>query len=162
MMTIIPRTWYSWDFTVVDEGRELAFMVLSGWREKGTLTIEGVEHHVYREGRMSGDFVLERNGAVLVRAAKPSAFSSSLRVRYQGLEFTLKKRSAWRRPFVVLAPLGEAGSATEREIGSLAPAGMMTRKAHVDLPTDWPLPLRVFVIWLVVIMWKRDADAAAA
>src|SRR5689334_8996173 len=116
MLTIIPRTWYSWDFTVVSEQREVAFMDLSGWREKGTLTIEGIEHRVYREGRMSGDFVLERDGTVLVRAAKPSAFSSTLLVRYQGREYTLKKRSAWRRAFVVLAHLGEAGSAAEREI----------------------------------------------
>jgi hypothetical protein len=86
-------------------------MDLSGWRETGTLTIDGVEHHVYREGRMSGDFVLERDGTVIVRAVKPSTFSSTLTVRYEGREYTLRKKSAWRRKFVVLAPLGEAGSA---------------------------------------------------
>src|SRR5689334_14649829 len=162
MLTIIPRTWYSWDFRVMDEGREVAFMNISSWREKGTLTIAGAEHRVYREGRMSGDFVLEHNGTVLVRASKPSAFSSTMIVSYQGREYTLSKQSLWRRAFVVLEPLGEAGSANEREVGSLVPAGMMTRKACVDLPADWPLPLRVFVIWLTVIMWKREADAAAA
>lgn len=163
MLTIIPRTWYSWDFTVMDEDREVASMDLSGWREKGTLTIDGVEHRVYREGRMSGDFVLERDGRVLVRAVKPSAFSSTIVVHADdGREYTLKKKSVWRRPFVVLTPLGEAGSASERTVGSLVPAGIMTRKAYADLPTAWPLPLRLFVIWLAVIMWKREADAAAA
>jgi hypothetical protein len=162
MLTIIPRTWYSWDFAVVEDGRQWAFMDLSKWREKGVLTIDGVEHRVYREGMMSGDFLLERDGAVLVRASKPSAFFNTLTVGYQGREYTLKKRSAWRRTFVVLAPVGEAGSALGGEVGSLVPTGALTRKADVDLPEDWPLHLRVFVIWLAIIMWKREADSAAA
>ena len=68
MLTIIPKAWYSWDFSVLDGDRQLAFMDLSSWREKGILTIDGVEHRVYREGAMSGDFVLERDGTVLARA----------------------------------------------------------------------------------------------
>jgi hypothetical protein len=28
-------------------------------------------------------------------------------------------------------------------------------------PDDLPLPLRAFVVWLVLCMWKRDFDAAA-
>ena len=82
---------------------------------------------------------------------------------HQGREYRLEKKSVWRRTFVLLArDLGEAGSAREKEIGSLVPANAWTRKASVDLPKDWPLPVRVFVIWLAIIMWKREADAAAA
>ena len=32
----------------------------------------------------------------------------------------------------------------------------------VDLPGDWPLPLRVFVFWLAFIIWKRQNAAAAS
>jgi len=163
MLTIIPKAWYSWDFSVVDGDRQLASMDLSSWREKGILTIEGVKHRVYREGAMSGDFVLERDGTVLARGTKPSAFFSTLIVAHQGREYRLEKKSVWRRAFVLLAcGLGEAGSAREKEIGSLVPANAWTRKASVDLPKDWPLPVRVFVIWLAIIMWKREADAAVA
>jgi hypothetical protein len=162
MLTIMPRTWYSWDFTVADDARTVAVMDLSKWREKGVLTIDGLDHRVFREGMMSGDFLLEREGTVLARAVKPSAFSSTLLVRYQDREYTLRKKSVWGRSFVVLAGVGPAGSAVEQQVGSLAPAGLMTRKAHVDLPAAWSLALRVFIIWLTVIMWKRDAGAAGA
>ena len=37
----------------------------------------------------------------------------------------------------------------------------VTRRALVDLPPDLPLPVRVFVIWLTVILWKRQAEAAS-
>ena len=160
MLTIIPKAWYSWDFSVMDGDRPLAYMNLSSWCEKGTLTIEGVEHRVYREGVMSGDFVLERGGTVLARASKPSAFSDRFVIAHQGREYALKKKSAWKRAFVLQSRLGEAGSARETDIGSVVPAGAWTWKASADLPDDWQLPLRVFVIWLATIMWRREANAA--
>jgi hypothetical protein len=160
MLTIIPKAWYSWDFDVMDRDRQLAHMDLSSWSEKGIVTVEGVEHRVYREGVMSGDFVLERGGTVLARASKPSAFFNTFVLAYQGRQYTLEKKSAWGRAFVLRSRLGEAGSVRETQIGSVVPAGAWTRKASADLPDDWPLPLRVFVIWLATVMWRREADAA--
>ena len=38
-----------------------------------------------------------------------------------------------------------------------------TRRADRDpAPTSLPLPVRVFVLWLAVLLWKREQDAAAA
>jgi hypothetical protein len=37
----------------------------------------------------------------------------------------------------------------------------LTRDATVDLPPDWPLAVTTFVIWLAIILWKRDADSGA-
>jgi len=31
----------------------------------------------------------------------------------------------------------------------------------VALPEPWPLPLKVFVIWLVVLLWKSAAAASS-
>jgi len=39
---------------------------------------------------------------------------------------------------------------------------MFTRKATVDLPDELLLPIKVFLLWLTVILWKRESDAAAA
>jgi hypothetical protein len=75
-------------------------------------------------------------------------------IHYGGRDYTLRKPSAWRRAFVVLDG--------ERQIGSIAPESAWTRRAIADLPADWPLPIRAFAIWLVIILWKRDADSAAA
>jgi hypothetical protein len=152
-MTVAPTRWYSWDFDVTDGGRHVAHLDVSAWREQGVLTIDGVAHLVYREGVGSGEFLLERDGIVLARATKPSAFRSAFEVRHDGRTYELAKESLWQRRFVL-----RSGNA---EIGSLAPRSAIGREAVATLPEPWPLPLKVFVIWLVVILWKRAAAAAS-
>ena len=153
-MRIIPKAWYSWDFNVVSGDRTLATLDLSCWREKADVLIEDVTHRVFREGVMSGDFVLERGGQVLARATKPSAFRNAFIVTYHGKSYMLRRPSAWRRAFVLLDD--------ERQIGSVSPDSAWTRQATADLPRDWPMPIKAFIIWLVIILWKRDAESAAA
>jgi hypothetical protein len=153
MLQLVPRHWYSWNFSVMDGDRALAEIDLSWWREKGVLTVEGQTYRVYREGLMSGDFILESGGSIVARAEKPRAFQRSFLVHHDGRSYTLRAKSAFRRAFVLLA-----GS---EQVGSVVPLGVLTRKASVDLP-NFPAAVKVFVVWLTVIIWKRDSDAAAA
>lgn len=152
-MTIVPLRWYSWDFDLLEGTRRRAHLDLSAWREKGVLSVDGINHRVYREGAL-GDFVIARDGFVIARAIKPSAFSSTFSVAWGGREYTLRRKSLWQRGFVLLDG--------ETEIGSVERSSWLSRDATIDLPTSWPLPIRVFVIWLALIMWKRDANAGGA
>ena len=151
MMQIVPTRWYSSDFSVMDEGRPVAGIDVSWWREKAVLTIQGRPYSVYREGLMSGAFVLEHAGTVLARAEKPSVFRRTFLVHYAGREYTLRAKSALRRRFLLLD-----GS---RQVGALAPDSIFARRAAVDLPDEWPFPVRVFIIWLTVILLMRDEAA---
>jgi hypothetical protein len=153
-MRIIPKAWYSWDFDVVGGDRTLATLDLSCWREKADVLIEDVTHRVFREHAMNGDFIIERGGQVLARATKPSAFRHAFLVNYNGKTYSLRRPSVWRRAFALLDG--------ERQIGSVSPNSMWTRDATADLPRDWPMAIKAFVIWLVIILWKRDSDSAAA
>ena len=45
--------------------------------------------------------------------------------------------------------------------GSIAPLGLFRRKAKADLPDDLALEIKAFLIWLVVVMWKRQAKAGS-
>jgi hypothetical protein len=64
----------------------------------------------------------------------------------------LEAESMLRRKFV----LYEGGQA----LGSVQPEHAFTRKAIIDLPTDIALPVRIFMVWLTLILWKREADAS--
>lgn len=150
-LRIVPTHWYSWDVTVTDESRPVADIATSWWREKGELTIGDTTYRVYREAPMSGAFVLEHAGCVLARAEKPSVFRRTFVIRHAGREYTLRRESMFRRAFVLLD-----GS---RQIGSLAPNGAFTRKAAADLPRDLPLPVRMFIVWLTVISWRREQNS---
>lgn len=147
-LQVVPTHWYSSDFTVRQASRAVANADVSWWREKGVLTIEGVRYEAYRDGVLTGTFVLERNGTVIARAEKPSALFRKYLVRHGDREYTLDARSAFRRAFVLLD-----GS---REIGTIEPTSALTREAIANLPDSWPLPIRAFVIWLTMIQWRRD------
>ena|SRR5688572_17163818 len=148
-MKLVPKRWYSWDFTVMDGDRRVAALDLSSWRERGEVVIQDITHRVFREGMMSGDFVIERGGRELARATKPSAFRHTFIVHYNGRDYTLRKHSIWRRTFVLMDD--------ERQIGSISPDSAWTRRSTADLPPDWPVPIKAFVIWLVIILWKRES-----
>ena len=71
-----------------------------------------------------------------------------------GRAFTLKATSTFGRAFVL--------TEGDHAVGSVAPQGFFGRKAKADLPDDLTLEIRAFLIWLVVVMWKRQAKAARA
>lgn len=155
MMRAIPKQWFSWDFRVLDGGREVAEMGLSLWREKGSLSIEGRPYRVYREGLAHGAFVLENpGGQVVVRAEKPSALLRSFLVAYDGRQLRLEARTPFGRTFVLRDSQGE--------IGSVRPDNFITRRATADFPEAFPLPVRIFLLWLVIILWRRDDDSGSA
>jgi len=151
MLQIAPTYWYSWNFRVTDGSRTVADIALSWWREKGRMTIDGATYRVYREAPMSGAFVLEHAGGVLARAVKPSVLRREFIVRHAGRELTLRSRSMFRRAFVLLDD--------SREVGSIAPRSAFTRSAAADLPDDLPLPVRAFIVWLTVILWRREQNS---
>lgn len=153
MLTATPTRWYTWNFAVARNDAHLADIDLSWWREKGSLTIEGQRFSVYRERPRAGKFVLESNGAILATAEKPSALRRRLIVEHAGRQYELRPRNLFTRTYDL-----RDGTTV---IGSLSAATFFGRRMHVDLPDTLPLPVRVFVTWLTVVLWKRGADAAS-
>lgn len=150
MLKLIPKNWFSWNFTAFDESHAIADIDISSWREKATLTIQDNEYSVYREGLMSGDFILESAGAELARAEKPSAFRRCFVMKHAGRSYTLRATSAFTRQFKLFDDV--------REIGSISRERIFSRRATIDLPNDIPLPVKIFITWLAVILWKRESD----
>ena len=151
MLSAIPNGWFSWDFTIFDDHKAIAKIDLAWVREAGKLYLDGSNYRVYREGLLSGAFILEKEGRVLARAEKPSALFRSFQVEYNDKSFTLEAESPLRRKFV----LREGG----QTIGSVRPENAFTKRAIIDLPADIALPVRIFMVWLTLILWKREADA---
>jgi len=155
MLKAVPKAWFSWDFDIVDPaGGTVANVDMSAWGEKATFAIGDRTYRMYREGMMSGAFLLEGEGTVLVRAAKPSAFRHSFDVEYKGRRYTLSRRSAWGTEYVLREE--------SRDVGSVARDTWFGRKATVNLPQELPAAVQVFLVVLVLFLWKRDTNAAAA
>jgi hypothetical protein len=84
-----------------------------------------------------------------------TAFRTLLIIEYNGRDYTLRKKSAWRSAFVVL-------DESDDEIGSLGRKSMWGREAAAVLPDEWPVAVRAFAIWRTLAMWKRESDGAVA
>lgn len=154
MLKAIPNNFLSWDFTVFDGQTAVADIDISWWREKGTLSIESQEYQVYREGFLSGRFVLEQNEQLIAQAEKPSVLSRSMLITIGNQKYTLKPKGFLSRRFVLLND--------SNKVGELSPIGVFSRKMNIDLAEEMTLPAKVFIVWLTVILWKRESDAASS
>lgn len=152
MLRAVPDGWLSWNFTIFDDSRAIAKIDLAWMREAGELHLDGLNYRVCREGILSGSFVIEKEGLVLARAEKPSVLIRSYNVHYNSKSYVLEAASALQRKFV----LCEGG----QTIGSVRPENALTKKAIIDLPADIAMPVRIFIVWLTLIMWKRDEASA--
>jgi hypothetical protein len=148
-----PRSWFSGRvYGIVQDGTPIGEIDCAWLREQGTIKIGSAGYTASREGLASGAFFLEANGTHLISAEKPSALHRLFTVQIGGRAYTLKGASTFGRAFVL--------TESDREVGSIAPQGFFGRKAKANLPDDLSLEVRAFLIWLVIIMWKREAKAA--
>ncbi|MDX1531259.1 MAG: hypothetical protein R3362_07015 [Rhodothermales bacterium] len=150
MIRAVPTSWFTWNFRLLQDDREVGRLRQSSWRERARFLVEDVRFELYREGLL-GDFVLRFGESVLVRARKPSVLHRRFEFVFEGQAYTLEPASALSRVFVLR-------TATV-EVGGVEPEGWVTRKAVVDLPKTLPLPVQAFAFWLVMLTWRRSAGA---
>lgn len=151
MLEATPKGLFSNDYRITQDNETLVDLHRGLIREQGNITIQGVTYTIRREGMM-GAFVLEANGEVLARARKLNAFTRTFEIDYNDTHYTLRAQSAWGRSFVLLA--------NNEVVGSMRPKGTWSRKALIDFPT-LPLPIAMFMAWLVIIMWQKEEAAAS-
>ena len=153
MLEAIPKSIFSTRFRLHQQNQLLGEVDTSMWREKARLELAEGSYQLYRLGHFGGDFVLEHDGQLVASASKPSAFQCTFEVELPNRRLVLRKPSVWNRRFGVFEG--------EKQIGSIYPLGVFTSRTNIDLPDDWPLPIRVFLFWLAFLMWKRQQSAAA-
>jgi hypothetical protein len=151
MLTATPKHLFSWDYAISAGQETLADIDLGWWGEKATLRIDGKDYKVYRERAFGGRFLMETDGIVVASAEKPSSLRRRVIIAYANASYELKPRDMLTRTFDLYCD----GAL----IGSLSANGLLTRKMTVDLPESLPLPLRVFAVWVTVILWRRDASS---
>ena len=151
MLSAVPKKWFSWDFALKDpEGRHVGDVGLSAWRERGQVVLGTSEYQIRSDG-MFARFVLEENGSVRARARQTSTFGCEFEIEFEGDHYSLKKRSMWRSA-VVLRQGGE-------ELGTILPIAWYKSGARIELADRLPPVVKLFAIWLALLLWKRDADA---
>ena len=133
----------------------LGTVTMSGFKEAAKAQIGDDEYRFLREKNMSGDFLLQAaDGTILARAEKPSMWKDQFRITFGELVFTLYRASKWKQNYT-LAWQGE-------EAGMVATRRWFSNLVNVELPDSLPLEIRAFILYLVVVMWRRASAAAAS
>lgn len=153
MLEAVPKSTLARDYTVSENGVFITEICFAWFHEESEMLIEGVAYKACREEVVRGAFIFERDGMMLARCEKPCTWTRLLLIEYNAIHYTLKPASMWGHGFAVLLD--------EREIGTIKPKSIGSRKALVDLSAELPLALKIFMLWLVLIFWKRDEAVAA-
>jgi hypothetical protein len=140
---------FSWGYDLYLNDAPLVSFDTSWVWERGSFQWKGVDYDLYRESPWFGDFVVSDGSGILVRATKDSAFLRAFTVRFGDREFRLAAANPFSRRFV----LEEKGNT----LGEICPAGFLSRKCRGEFPDELPVPVCVFLFWLVVLMWRRQA-----
>jgi len=152
MFEIDPKGWFSRTLIIRNAGQVICAITLAHFGEKATFTLDGVEYQVYRQPSTRGMFALAMGGQQLAVAEKPAS-AHEMKISYNNTSYLLKR-------------VGKIGHTCELTINGEA-AGYIkpkngTRAARAELPEALPLPVRIFIIWLYLLLWRRAAGAAAA
>jgi hypothetical protein len=141
-------------YAIASDGVPIGEIECAPMWERATIRVGGRAYSAGREGKITGKFYLEADGNRVASAEKPSAMHRLFTVQVGGRTLTLKAASTFGRAFVL----------TERDVptGSIAPLGWFTRKCRAQLPDDLAPEVQVFLIWLVILMWRRQEQAAMA
>jgi hypothetical protein len=153
MLEAIPKNIFSTLFRFQQGNQLLGELDSSIWREKARVELKDGTYLLYREGYFTGDFLMEHEGKLVARASKPSALRHKFEVGIAGRLLVLRQPSIWNRRFGLFDG--------DKQVGAIYPLSLLSRRTNIDLPADWPLPIRVFLFWLVFIIWKRQRQAAA-
>lgn len=149
-----PRGWFSWDYDLIQGGSLLTSISLAWFREKGEFTLGGQRFSIFRDGPL-GPFILSDSGGhVLAKGVKPSFLRRRFELERDGHCYLLEADS----PFSNTYNLMEGPSV----IGTIRCRRLLSWKGEARLLPDLPLPFRIFVLWLVIILWKRDSQGAAS
>jgi hypothetical protein len=154
MLGVIPKSWFSWDFYVVEDGRKIAFIDRHWFRERASFSLDGESYGVRRTSVVRGTFVLEHAGSVLAEAIKPSSFRRSFDISVGADRYSLTAASAFRREFRLFR-----GGAP---VGTINPVSVLGRSATAAFGDGIPRAVQLFVVFLVLVLWKRAADAASS
>jgi hypothetical protein len=153
MLEAIPTNLFSGNFRLEQENQLVGELDPSVWRCKATLELEDGTYDLHREKGLGGDYLMERNGNIVARAVKPSFFRDKFAVQLGSRSIELKKLRWTSRKFGLFDG--------DTQVGTIYPRGHFTKRTNIDLPKEWPLASRVFMFWLVYMVWKRDSQAAS-
>ena len=155
-LAVRPRHAFSTNWLVEAEGAALAVaeIRLSRFRSAGEIVVGVRRYEIRRHGWLRGAYTLLDDGGLMAVAADLHWWSNRVRVQCGHANWELAPRTWFSHAYT----LREG----EREIGRIRPLYLLSSGLSVELPDAIPLPVQVFLAWIVLERRERSAATAAA
>lgn len=135
-----------WAYTLTTEGHTASMKVR--WRERGTLTIDGVEYDVVKQDWMRGRWSLQREEEELLRAEKRLSFKRIIDIHHADHQnFVLQLTSQWSRTMQL--------DHHDKTVARITPKFMSGAAFIETLDDNLDFTLLAFAFWLTVMLWRR-------
>lgn len=157
-MTAEPQGLITRRYSIVAEGAPVVAISLPAFGPSTASPIGGQTYRLRRVGVLRERFTLEPAvaGALAVASAtQRDPLRREFTVEVGARRLTLRSASLLRSDYLLLD-----GAQT---IGTLHPVGALRQSVEADLPDDLPLEARVFIVWVVLLLWRgRRVTRASA
>ena len=146
MLEATPHFPLSNRYRFFQEGAQVGTMRKSFWRRRAELVLPGATLHARARGVFRLRFFLERDGQVVATAVQRNVLRNDVDLELGGVTCLMQRRGLLARKFDVLS---------DEPLGSIVRQGWVGKRALIDLPPEWPLPLQFFTYFIVVVIWNR-------
>lgn len=124
---------------------------LSAFRSRGRFRLDGAEYRVAAIGATLGAWVLERDGRELARADRDRLIPLRYQIRLPDRRLTLRTHPPTRRLTLRHG---------DRRVGAIRPRHLASRVALLEGAGELAPPVRVFVLTLALLKWRRRARSS--
>jgi hypothetical protein len=150
-LEFFPKSLFSMRrYTLTRAGVEIGQIDCGGVRQPASLIVDGASYNPVREGVLRTKFHLDAGtGGARIADIEPAGASfRRFSVHANGKTYTLKAASWLGWAFALID--GDA------EVGRIARTGFFSTRSKAEFSDDLPLPIQAFLIWLVLITWRRQ------
>ena len=150
LLTGIPKGWVTWDYELREQRSLVATLYLDWMTERARCTISGRSWELARESWLGGAFQMKQSGKVFASAEKPNVLFRSFVVKFDSKTYRWEAESAFVRTFQLFEG--------DQVIGTMRPENMFTRRATIELPAEFSLERKAFLVWLALLIWRRQPE----
>lgn len=157
-MTAEPLGLLARRYSIVADGAPVTEITFPVFGPSSATPIAGQTYRMRRSGTLRERFMLECDQdetRLVVSATQRDPMRRDFAIETNGRRLTMRAASLLRSEYQLFDG--------DRPIGAIRPAGALHRGAEADLPNDLPLEVRVFLVWVALLLWRgRRATRAAA
>ncbi len=151
MLTCRQRDFWGRSYDILLDGNHVTTFSPKAWRSGGTFTLHGIEYDLHTNMWGARYAMATPQGKPVATADRVGRKHWSVEVH--GRVYRFERISFWKSDQALMSG--------DRQIGVIRRTSSWKMSAEADLP-GLDLPVQVFVLAVVITMWRRNQAAAAS